>query len=218
MSGAAPLATLLCCLLLVPSASPASHAATGSATDGADEIPAFLQPRSAADGEAPTRSEGAAGPPPVEAEAPPQAADPCGHVLVRIEERRAYLERIAAERDAFAWVESSADAEALRLLQGLRRCQEHPDDEDCHPPPIERDLRDLEPPRHQYERWPSELVVEGGAGEAVIHDPGLLQLHDELQKCRRAASPQPLLDRSSHQPLLRGRVPGAGRPLPDSGT
>lgn len=119
--------------------------------------------------------------------------DPCAHLERLLQKRQAYLARVASERDTFGWVDDPADAEALRLLQGLRRCQEFPDDEDCKAPPIERDLRDLEPPPHQFERWPTELVVEEGAEDRVVHDPQSLDLLHRIRSCRRAATPQPLL-------------------------
>lgn len=121
------------------------------------------------------------------------AVDPCADLERLLEERQAYLARVAAERDAFGWIDDPADAEALRLLQGLRRCEEFPDDPDCKAPPIERDLRDLEPPRHQFERWPTELVVEPDAEDRLVHDPTSLDLLHRLKACRRAATPQPLL-------------------------
>lgn len=121
--------------------------------------------------------------------------DPCREWEEAIEERKAFLRRVAGERDAFAWVESSEDAHALRLLQSLRRCVEHPDDEDCKPPPIEVRLEEAEPPRHQFERWPGDLSAEGKEPDQVPHDPRVLHLLQQLEACRRKVSPQPLLDR-----------------------
>src|SRR5690606_33770436 len=57
-------------------------------------------------------------------------AEPCAEIRRAIEKRQDYLRRLAAERDAFAWVENAEDAQALRQLMSLQRCAEHPDDED----------------------------------------------------------------------------------------
>jgi hypothetical protein len=132
-------------------------------------------------------------PAPPPAERP--AEDPCGELRTALREREDYLRRVAAERDAYAWVENPRDAQALRLLQSLRRCAEHPEDEDCRPPPIERRLEELEPPRHVYERWPSELEAEGKEPDAVPHDPVTLDLLHRLEQCERRRNPQPLLGR-----------------------
>lgn len=122
-----------------------------------------------------------------------EAADGCASIRAAIDARRDYLRRLAAERDTFGWVEDAEDAEALRLLQGLRRCAEHPDDEDCTPPPIERKLEDLEPPRHAYERWPSELEAGDKAPDEIPHDPKILDLLARLARCEAKKDPQPLL-------------------------
>lgn len=123
------------------------------------------------------------------------AEDPCAHLREAIEKREDYLRRLAAERDTFGWVEDSEDAQALRLLQGLRRCAEFPDDEDCKPPPIEMRLEDLEPPRHTYERRPGDLDAGEKLPDDVPHDPKVLDLMQKLRACELARSPQPLLER-----------------------
>jgi len=137
------------------------------------------------------------GPPPAaEAEAPAepiQPEDPCEDLRAALREREAYLRRVAAERDSFAWVEDPKDAQALRLLQSMRRCAAHPTDEDCQPPPIERRLEELEPPRHTYERWPSELAADGKSPEEIPHDPVTLDLLHRLRRCEERKDPQPLL-------------------------
>lgn len=120
-------------------------------------------------------------------------ADPCASIRAAIEKRKDYLRRVAAERDSFGWVENHEDAQALRLLQGLRRCAEHPEDEDCKPPPIEQKLEDLEPPRHVYERWPSDLDADGKEPDEIPHDPKVLGLLKELEQCEARKTPQPLL-------------------------
>lgn len=142
--------------------------------------------------------------PPAEAEA--EAQDPCAPLREALRAREAYLRRVAAERDAFGWVEDPQDAQALRLLQSLRRCAEHPDDEDCRPPPMERRLEELEPPRHVYERWPSELEAEGKEPDEIPHDPMTLDLLHRLKACESRQDPQPLLRRGSRSSPL-DRVP-----------
>ena len=136
---------------------------------------------------------------PPDAAAPaPSEEDPCAELREAIEKRQDYLRRVAAERDAFGWVENPEDAQALRLLQGLRRCAEHPDDEDCRPPPIEVRLEDLEIPRHVYERRPSELEAGDKLPDEVPHDPRVLDLLRRLELCEARKNPQPLL--RSHEP------------------
>ncbi|HEY0839254.1 MAG TPA: hypothetical protein VGD74_03640 [Vulgatibacter sp.] len=131
----------------------------------------------------------------VEEDDAPHALDACAHLEDEIDARMAYLRRVAAERDTFAWVESDEDATALRLLAAMRRCAEFPDDEDCRPPAMEVRLQDVEPPRHQYERWPTDLEAEHKDPDEVPNDPGIRELHHQLDLCRRRQSPQPLLDR-----------------------
>lgn len=129
--------------------------------------------------------------PPVDPPAAPE--DPCAPLREAMEDRKDYLRRLAAERDAFGWVEDPADAQALRLLQGMRRCAEHPDDEDCKPPPIEMRLEDLELPRHVYERRPDELDAGDKEPDEVPHDPKILDLLHRLRACEAGKNPQPLL-------------------------
>ncbi|HWV39074.1 MAG TPA: hypothetical protein VN033_11450 [Vulgatibacter sp.] len=119
----------------------------------------------------------------------------CADLVARIDARMDYLRRVAAERDSFAYVEDEADANALRLLAAMRRCVEHPDDEDCRAPPMEVELRDVEPPRHQFEVWPTDLEAEHRDPDEVPQDPGIRELLHQLEACRRRHTPQPLLDR-----------------------
>lgn len=121
--------------------------------------------------------------------------DACARLEGEIDARMAFLRRVAAERDTYAWVESDEDATALRLIAAMRRCAEFPEDEDCRPPPMEVDLRAVEPPRHQFERWPSDLEAEHKDPDDVPNDPGIRELRHQLDLCRRKQSPQPLLDR-----------------------
>ncbi|HLV60124.1 MAG TPA: hypothetical protein VKY51_01840 [Fredinandcohnia sp.] len=125
-------------------------------------------------------------------------ADPCAEIRRAIEKRQDYLRRLAAERDAFAWVENAEDAQALRQLMSLQRCAEHPDDEDCIPPPIEVRLEDLEIPRHVVERRPEELEATGKDPDEAPHDPKILDLLRRLEACERRVEDDP-------QPLLRPR-------------
>lgn len=136
-------------------------------------------------------------PPPegVEPRGQTEKEDGCAPIREAIEKRQDYLHRLAAERNAFAWMENSKDAEALRLLQAMRRCEAYPDDEDCKPPPIEQRLEDLEPPRHVYERWPSELEVGEKEPDELDHDPKILDLRRKLERCEAERSPKPLLRR-----------------------
>lgn len=128
------------------------------------------------------------------AEAPePAADDPCAPLRRQLERRQDYLRRTAAERDAFGYVESDEDAQALRLLQGLRRCADHPDDADCLPPALERDISELEQPAHRIHRRPHELNAEGKLPDEIPHDPLVLDLLHELQRCERRTVAQPLL-------------------------
>ncbi|AKU89959.1 hypothetical protein [Vulgatibacter incomptus] len=169
-----------------------------SVVDGDDGQPAAALPRPR-EPAAPSRNESEAELPDDEAldpdiEAAPAPDDACAPLRDALVRRQEYLRRVAAERDTFGYVENAEDASALRLLQGLRRCADHPDDEDCRQKPIEVDVRDLEPPRHQYERWPSELEAEKKAPDEVPHDPQILELLHELRQCERKLSAQPLLE------------------------
>jgi len=170
------------------------------------EVPDHQAPPADAPSPPPARG-GAAAPdsPAPEAAAPAQPArseaDPCEDLRAALREREAYLRRVAAEREAFAWVEDPKDAQALRLLQSMRRCAEHPTDEDCQPPPIERRLEELEPPRHTFERWPTELNADGKAPDEIPHDPVTLDLLHRLRRCEERRDPQPLL---RSRPLDRG--------------
>jgi hypothetical protein len=115
--------------------------------------------------------------------------EPCGALQAAIEERRAFLARAAAERDRFGYVQDDADASALRLLESLRRCEEHPGDPDCQAPAVERDVSEMGAP---VERDPSDLDATDEPG-AITHDPVLLALERELSSCERARVAQPLL-------------------------
>lgn len=125
---------------------------------------------------------------------PVGGADPCAEHREAIATRKAYLLRIAQERDSFAYVEDAEDAVALRLLQSLRRCAEHPEDEDCEQPPIEVELRALEPPRHTFESWPTDLEAERKDPNEVAHDPVVRDLLYRLRDCERKEKAQPLLE------------------------
>lgn len=120
--------------------------------------------------------------------------DPCASIREAIAKRQDYLERIGAERTAFAYVENEGDASALRLLQGLRRCADFPDDEDCKPRPMEVELRELEPPRHTYESWPTDLEAEHKDPDEIAHDPGMRTLRRDLAACELRQKAQPLLE------------------------
>lgn len=136
--------------------------------------------------------------PAVEATEPmaaPSAEDPCADLVARIDARMGFMRRVAAERDSYAYVENEADATALRLLAAMRRCAEHPEDEDCKAPAMEVELRDVEPPRHQFEVWPTDLEAEHKDPDEVPQDPQIRELLHQLQACRRSHTPQPLLDR-----------------------
>lgn len=126
---------------------------------------------------------------------PAGKAEPCADLLARIDARQDFLRRVAVERDSFAYVENEADATALRLLAAMRRCAEHPGDEDCQAPAMEVDLRDVEPPRHQFEVWPTDLEAEHKDPDEVPQDPQIRELQHQLEACRRRHTPQPLLDR-----------------------
>lgn len=126
---------------------------------------------------------------------PSAEAEPCADLRARIDARMDYLRRVAVERDSFAYVENEADATALRLLAAMRRCAEHPGDEDCQAPAMEVELRDVEPPRHQFEVWPTDLEAEHKDPDDVPQDPGIRELLHQLEACRRRHTPQPLLDR-----------------------
>ncbi len=130
----------------------------------------------------------------------PAEDDRCASIRASIAQRKAYLQRIGAERDSFSYVEDAGDASALRLLQGLRRCAEYPDDEDCQPRPIEVDVSALEPPRHQFEVRPSDLEAEFKAPDDVPQDPQIRELLHQLSRCELDQRPQPLLDRRSRPP------------------
>jgi len=120
--------------------------------------------------------------------------DPCAGIRAAIAEYQAYLERIGAERTAFAYVENAEDATALRLLQAMRRCAEFPSDPDCQAPPMEVELRDVEPPRHTYESWPTDLLGEGKDPDEIAHDPRIRDLTRQLRECETARKAQPLLE------------------------
>ena len=77
----------------------------------------------------------------------------------------------------------------------MRRCAEHPEDEDCRAPPIEQDVSALEPETHTYERQPGELEAEKKQPDEMVHDPRELALLRQLQQCERAKVRQPLLDK-----------------------
>jgi len=127
--------------------------------------------------------------------AAPSAEDPCAELVARVDARMDFIRRVAAERDSYAYVENEADATALRLLAAMRRCAEHPEDEDCKAPAMEVELRDVEPPRHQFEVWPTDLEAEHKDPDEVPQDPQIRELLHQLQACRRSHTPQPLLDR-----------------------
>jgi len=126
---------------------------------------------------------------------PAVEAEPCADLRAGLDARMDYLRRVAVERDSFAYVENEADATALRLLAAMRRCAEHPEDEDCQAPPMEVELREVEPPRHQFEVWPTDLEAEHKDPDDVPQDPGIRELLHQLEACRRRHTPQPLLDR-----------------------
>lgn len=123
--------------------------------------------------------------------------DPCAELRALVERRKEYLRRTAAERDQFGWVENEADSQALRLLAGLRRCAEHPDDEDCRQRPIEVDISALEMPAELIEFDPSELDAEGRHPDEIPHDPQVRDLLRRLERCERERMAQPLLERHS---------------------
>lgn len=136
---------------------------------------------------------------PTEPEAPKPAAaeeDPCAPLRHALAQHRDYLLRVGAERDAFGYVEQEADSNALRLLQGLRRCGSNPGDPDCRPPPVEVDISELEVPAHQIARDPSELEAEHRHPDDVPHDRVSLDLLHKLRACERTRIAQPLLQRS----------------------
>jgi hypothetical protein len=128
--------------------------------------------------------------PPAEAE-----ADRCAPLRRLLDKRNAFVRRAAAERDTFGYVENEEDQQALRLLQGLRRCAEHPDDPDCRPKPVEVDINDVVIPSHQIERDPSDLNAEGRLPDEIAHDPEVLDLLHRLKACEREQVVQPLLQR-----------------------
>ena len=134
---------------------------------------------------------------PVPAPPPEEPEDACAELRRLLDKRNDYLRRTAAERDTFGYVQSAEDQQALRLLQGLRRCAEHPDDADCRQRPIEVDIDDLVIPSHQIERDPSDLNAEGRNPDEIPHDPQVLELLHQLKACERRAVAQPLLQRGS---------------------
>ncbi len=119
--------------------------------------------------------------------------DRCAPLRRLLEKRDGYLRRTAAERDTFGYVENEDDVAALRLLQGLRRCAEHPDDEDCREKPLEVDISDLEVPAHQIHRQPSDLNAEGKTPDQIPQDPLVLDLLHQLRECEKREVVQPLL-------------------------
>ncbi len=137
--------------------------------------------------------------PAAEAAAPaaaPEETDACAPLRRLLDKRKNFIRRTAAERDTFGYVESEEDVAALRLLQGLHRCAQHPDDEDCRQRPIEVDINDLVVPSHQIERDPSDLNAEGRTPDEIPHDPQVLELLHQLEQCERREVVQPLLQRS----------------------
>ncbi len=129
--------------------------------------------------------------------AAPAQEDRCAQLRRLVDKRNDYLRRTAAERDTFGYVESKEDQQALRLLQGLRRCAEHPDDADCRQRPVEVDINDLVVPSHQIERDPSDLNAEGRTPDELAHDPQVLELLHQLKECERSQTVQPLLQRGA---------------------
>lgn len=165
-------------------------------------------PADALDGEAETGSEGALPTREATDGAPAQAAseettapsvtgaeDPCEPLRRALAHHRDYLLRVGAERDTYGYVENTADSNALRLLQGLRRCGSNPDDADCKAPPIEMDVSALEVPAHQIFRDPSDLLAEGRDPDEIPHDRVSVDLVHKLQACERSQIAQPLLQR-----------------------
>lgn len=120
-------------------------------------------------------------------------ADPCQPLRQALAQHRDYLLRVGAERDSFGYVEDAADSNALRLLQGLRRCGSNPDDADCQRPPVELDISALEVPSHQIFRDPSDLEAEKKAPDDVPHDRVSVDLVHKLRACERSQIAQPLL-------------------------
>lgn len=168
-------------------------AGDGNASDAGEANASGEAAAAAADGNAAAADDGDAAAASDDADAATAADDPCAPLRRLLEKRKDYLRRVAAERDAFGYVESADDAAALRLLQGLRRCAEHPDDEDCRPRPLEVDLSELEAPPHRIHRSPSELDAEGKHPDEIPHDPVVLDLLHQLRACERETVAQPLL-------------------------
>lgn len=163
------------------------------------EAPPPVEPAAAAEEEAAVvlELEDAPGDDTVAIADPAPAADPCAPLRRLLARRNDYVRRAAAERDAFGYVENEDDIAALRLLQGLRRCAEHPDDEDCRQKPIEVDVSDLEVPAHQIHRQPSDLNAEGKLPDEIPHDPVVLDLLHQLRACEKREVVQPLLQPSA---------------------